>query len=147
MFDVWERPLEIQPLLEAVQHSMAGGIDVFVGAVRDHNEGRAVSLLEYEAYGTMAVKEMQRIGDEIAASMPGVRVAALHRVGSLRVGDWAVVCVASAPHRAEAFTACRRLIDEIKARVPVWKREHGPDGPYWVGWEDARCDAAGHRHG
>lgn len=146
MFAVWDKPLALAPLLEAVSHAGAGAVDVFVGAVRDHNEGRAVSLLEYEAYGTMAVKEMERIAVEIAAEIPGVRLGALHRVGALHVGDWAVVCVASAPHRAEAFTACRRLIDEIKARVPVWKREHGPDGPYWVGWEDARCDVHGHRH-
>jgi molybdopterin synthase catalytic subunit len=139
VFAVWDRPLELQPLLDAVGHASAGALDVFIGVVREHNEGRAVTLLEYEAYGTMAVREMERIGDEITAAIPGVRVAALHRVGALRVGEWAVVCVASAAHRAEAFAACRRLIDEIKARVPVWKREHGPDGPYWVGWEDARC--------
>jgi molybdopterin synthase catalytic subunit len=146
MFEVWDKPLALPAVLEAVSHAGAGAVDVFVGVVRDHNEGRTVTLLEYEAYGTMAVKEMERIGAEIAAAMPGVKLAALHRVGALHVGEWAVVCVASAPHRREAFVACRKLIDEIKAHVPVWKREHGPDGPYWVGWEDARCDEAGHRH-
>ena len=80
----------------------------------------------------------------------GVRVFATHRVGSLAVGDVAVVCAASAPHRGEAFRACRELIDRVKARLPIWKREHGPDGPYWVGWEDARCspkDDHGHEPG
>jgi len=89
----------------------------------------------------MALAEMNRIGEEIERATPdgSVRVAVSHRVGSLRVGDLAVVCAASAPHRAEAFAACRALIDEIKHRVPIWKREHGPEGAYWVGWQDARC--------
>ena len=78
--------------------------------------------------------------DEIASEIADARLAVLHRVGSLGVGDVAVVCAASTPHRAEAFQACRLLIDRIKARVPIWKREHGPSGPYWVGWEDARCE-------
>jgi molybdopterin synthase catalytic subunit len=146
MFEVWERPLELAPLLTAVSHSGAGAVDVFIGVVRDHNEGRAVSKLEYEAYPTMAVKQMERIAQEISSEIPGVRLAAVHRVGSLLVGDWAIVCVASAPHRSEAFAACRKLIDQIKALVPVWKREWGEQGPYWVGWQDARCDAHGHRH-
>jgi molybdopterin synthase catalytic subunit len=114
--------------------------------VRNHNDGRAVTRLEYHAYVSMAEKEMQRIADEIAREVPGVRLAALHRIGSLGVGDLAVVCAAGAVHRGEAFTACRALIDRIKHRVPIWKREHGPDGPYWVGWEDARC-GDGHDHG
>ena len=75
--------------------------------------------------------------------VPEATVQNLHRVGELSVGDAAVACAASAPHREEAFRACRLLIDRIKSRVPIWKREHGPDGPYWVGWEDARC---GHDH-
>ncbi|HWZ91442.1 MAG TPA: molybdenum cofactor biosynthesis protein MoaE, partial [Polyangiaceae bacterium] len=98
-----------------------------------------------------AVKEMARIGAEISAEIAGVELAVLHRVGSLEVGEVAVLCAASAAHRGEAFEACRLLIDRIKARVPIWKREHGPSGPYWVGWEDARCgpdaDHSGHSHG
>lgn len=146
MFAVRDEPLSVGEAIAAVSHAGAGAVDVFVGLVRDTNEGRAVTRLDYEAYGTMAVKEMTRIGEELAREMPGVRLAALHRVGSLAVGDCAVVCAASAPHRGEAFRACRRLIDEIKARVPVWKREWGPDGPYWVGWQDARCTPE-HDHG
>ena len=126
-----------------VRHTGAGGLALFLGAVRDHNDGRPVTRLEYEAYASMAVAEMERIVDEIEGSIPGARCAVAHRTGTLEVGDIAVVCAASAPHRAEAFAACRRLIDEVKARAPIWKREHGPDGPYWVGWEDARC-APGH---
>ena len=138
--------LGLDELVAAVSHRSAGGVATFLGVVRDHNEGRAVTLLEYEAYGLMAEAELGRILEEIAAEMPGVRVAATHRVGALQVGDAAVACAASAPHRAEAFRACREAIDRIKARLPIWKREHGPDGPYWVGWEDARCSPDGHEH-
>ena len=87
----------------------------------------------------MAVAEMERIARETEAGSPGVRCAIANRVGALDVGDVAVACAASAPHRPEAFAACRRLIDEVKAHVPIWKREHGPEGAYWVGWVDARC--------
>lgn len=132
-------PLGLDELVAAVSHPGAGGVATFLGVVRDVNDGRAVTLLEYEAYGSMAEAELGRVLAEIAAEIPGVRVAATHRVGPLHVGDAAVACAASAPHRAEAFRACRELIDRIKARLPIWKREHGPDGPYWVGWEDARC--------
>ena len=146
-------PLSLDELIAEVSHPGAGGITTFLGVVRDMNEGRAVTLLEYEAYGSMAEAELSRILAELAGEIPGVRVAATHRVGALSVGDAAVACAASAPHRDEAFRACRLLIDRIKARLPIWKREHGPDGPYWVGWEDARCGdgdehaPAGHGHG
>ena len=139
--------LGLDELIAEVSHAGAGGIATFLGVVRDHNEGRLVTLLEYEAYGAMAEAELGRVLVEIATEMPEVRVAATHRIGALRVGDAAVACAASAPHRAEAFRACREAIDRIKARLPIWKREHGPDGPYWVGWEDARCGVEGHAHG
>ncbi len=135
--------LSLDEVIGEVSHAGAGGIATFLGVVRDFNDGRAVTLLEYEAYGVMAEAELARIHAELVAEMPGVRVAATHRVGTLHIGDAAVVCAASAPHRGEAFDACRVLIDRIKARLPIWKREHGPEGPYWVGWEDARC---GHEH-
>jgi molybdopterin synthase catalytic subunit len=141
--------LSLDEVVREVTHAGAGAVATFIGLVRDHNDGRAVTLLEYEAYGVMAEKELEAILVELAARFPGVRVAATHRIGPLKVGDAAVLCAASAPHRGEAFRACRELIDEIKARLPIWKREHGPDGPYWVGWEDARCapDHGDHDHG
>jgi len=146
VFRVLETPLSVAEATAAVSAPDVGGVDLFLGVVRDHNDGRAVTRLEYHAYVSMAEKEMQRIAAEIAAELPGVRLAALHRVGSLAVGDLAVVCAAGAAHRGEAFRACRALIDRIKQRVPIWKREHGPDGPYWVGWEDARCVGEEHHH-
>jgi molybdopterin synthase catalytic subunit len=138
--------LSVDEAIGHVQHAGAGAVCVFLGMVRDSNEGHPVVKLEYEAYATMAAAEMQRIAIEIAAELPEVRLAVLHRTGALAVGDVAVVCAASAPHRGEAYRACRALIDRVKARVPIWKREHGPEGAYWVGWQDARCNEAGHEH-
>ncbi len=142
---VREEPLSVDAVMSLVRHEGAGALAVFVGAVRDHSAGREVSALEYSAYASMAVAEMARIIEEIEQELPVVRLAAHHRVGELGVGDDAVVCAASSPHRDEAFRAGRLLIDRIKERVPVWKREKGPDGSYWVGWEDARC-TPGHQH-
>jgi molybdopterin synthase catalytic subunit len=139
--DLRATPVSVDDVLAKVQHAGAGAVALFLGIVRDHNDGRAVTLLEYEAYGPMALSEMERIARETEERIAGARCAIVHRTGALQVGDTAVACAASAPHRTEAFAACRRLIDEVKARVPIWKREHGPDGPYWVGWQDARCAA------
>jgi len=150
LFEIRDRELSAAEVIAAVTRPEAGGIAVFVGVVRGENAGMPITRLEYQAYTSMASKEMARIGAEIALEIPDARLAVLHRVGSLQVGDTAVVCAASTPHRAEAFRACRLLIDRIKARVPIWKREHGPSGPYWVGWEDARCEPGaehGHGHG
>jgi molybdopterin synthase catalytic subunit len=146
---ITDDPIDVVQVTTAVQHQGAGAIATFVGTVRDVSEGRAVTLLEYEAYRPMAVAEMQRCVDEIEQAYRArgdVRLAVTHRIGALELGDCAVVCAASAPHRGEAFDACRALIDAIKARVPIWKREHGPDGAYWVGWVDARCEPDGHGH-
>lgn len=136
-------PLSTDEVIAHVRHPGAGAVSVFLGIVRDENDGRAVVKLEYQAYVSMAVAEMTRIAQEVRAELPGVRLAAVHRIGPLAVGDVAVICAASAVHRAEAFIACRALINRIKARAPIWKREHGPEGAYWVGWEDARCGDGG----
>jgi molybdopterin synthase catalytic subunit len=130
--------LSVDEAVAAVRRAEAGGIAVFLGTVRDENDGHAVTQLEYEAYPSMAEKEMLAIAGEIEREIAGARVAVLHRIGTLAVGELAVVCAASAPHRDEAFRACRALIDRIKERVPIWKREHGDGGPHWVGWQDAR---------
>lgn len=139
-----EGPVCIADVITDVSHPAAGGIDVFVGLVRDHAEGRTVDTLEYSAYVPMATRELATIAREIEARHAGVRVAARHRIGRLCVGDVAVVCAASAPHREAAFVACREFIEALKQRVPIWKRETGPDGSAWVGWVDVR-DAASPR--
>lgn len=135
----------IGELIAAVAHPGAGAIATFLGVVRDHHEGRMVTLLEYHAYTSMAEKQLTAIAAEIENELDGVRVACVHRIGELSVGEVAVACATSAPHREQAFAACRALIDRVKQRLPIWKREHGPNGPYWVGWHDARC--AGEHHG
>ena len=134
-----DTPLDSFEVERAVAHDGAGAVVSFIGRVRDHNDGKPVTCLEYEAYPSMATREMLRIVGDIEQRLPDTRLAVLHRIGTLAVGDAAIICAASAAHRSEAFAACRLLIDEVKASVPIWKREHGPDGPYWVGWEDARC--------
>ncbi len=146
-------PLSVDEVVASVRHAGAGAVVVFVGEVRDRSEGRVVTKLEYEAYAPMAVAEMRRIVEELGKEVPEVRLGIVHRVGLLVVGESAVVCAASAPHRREAFRACRALIDRVKERVPIWKREYGEEGAYWVGWRDARCKAEeggsghGHEHG
>ena len=126
-------PLSLDRCLAAVGGPGMGGIVTFTGMVRRHSRGAVVDHLEYEAYGAMAQREMTRLCDEIEAELAGVRLAVEHRVGRLAIGDLAVVIAAAAPHRAEAFTACRAMIDRLKDRVPNWKKEVGDDGAEWVG--------------
>jgi molybdopterin synthase catalytic subunit len=127
-----ERPLDAGEVSARVEGPGMGGIVVFVGAVRDSARGREIRHLEYEAYPGMAEREMERIADEAAERWQGVRVAIAHRTGRLEIGDLAVVVAAAAPHRAEAFAACRYAIDTLKQRVPIWKKEFATDGEYWV---------------
>ncbi len=126
-------PLSLDRCIAAVAGPGMGGIVTFTGMVRRHSRGTVVDHLEYEAYGSMAVRELVRLCDELEAEIAGARLAVEHRVGHLAVGDIAVVIAAAAPHRAEAFTACRAMIDRLKDRVPIWKKEVGEDGAEWVG--------------
>jgi molybdopterin synthase catalytic subunit len=127
-----EQPLDTGAVVQRVLGPDAGGIVTFVGTVRDASRGHAIRHLEYEAYPEMAEREMQKICDEAAAQWPGARVAVAHRVGHLPIGEIAVVVAAAAPHRAEAFAACRYTIDTLKQRVPIWKKEFATGGEYWV---------------
>jgi molybdopterin synthase catalytic subunit len=127
-----DEPIDPASLLSALRRDSDGGLALFVGVVRDENEGHRVDRLEYEAYRPMAEAEMARIARELSASHPGAQVLFRHRVGSLAIGDVAVAVAASAPHRGEAFAACRAGIEAIKSRVPIWKREFGPAGAVWV---------------
>jgi molybdopterin synthase catalytic subunit len=126
-------PIELAPLLASVESPTRGGIATFLGLVRDHHEGRAVLGLDYSAYGAMAEAECARIVAEAEAHWH-VAVALRHRIGSLAIGETAVAVMASSAHRAEAFAACRYVIEEVKRRVPIWKREHYADGT--VAWVD-----------
>jgi MoaE-MoaD fusion protein len=119
--------------IAAVRRPDAGGIVTFTGMVRARSQGRDVTRLEYEAYAEMAEKVFRELCDEIERELPGVRLAVEHATGTLAVGDIAVVIAAAAPHRAEAFRACQAMIDRLKERAPIWKKETGPDGTSWVG--------------
>jgi molybdopterin synthase catalytic subunit len=126
-------PIDLSALLAQVQSPSRGGIACFIGVVRDHASGRAVTRLDYSAYGPMAETECARIVAE-AESRWSCSVALKHRIGTLTVGDTAVAITAAAAHRDEAFAACRYVIEEVKRRVPIWKREVFADGSVeWVG--------------
>lgn len=125
-------PIDPAALLTRVRRDEDGGLALFVGVVRNHDHGRAVDALEYVAYEPMAERELSRIEDELRWRHPEARVLLSHRIGRLGVGEVAVVVAAAAPHRDEAFVACRAGIEAIKRRVPIWKREIGPDGTSWV---------------
>jgi len=112
-----------------------GAYVLFEGIVRNHHEGKAVESIFYDAYRPMAEKEIEKIVGEVRAAFADVAIAVVHRLGHLVVGDSSIALVAASPHRAEAFTACRMMIDRIKETVPIWKKERGPDGEEWVGWQ------------
>ncbi len=127
-----ETPLDEDEVVARVAGDDTGGIVSFVGTVRNQARGHEIEHLEYEAYPAMAEREMQKIVDEAEERWPGTRVAIAHRVGHLKIGDAAVVVVAAAPHRGEAFEACRFAIDTLKITVPIWKKEVATGGEYWV---------------
>ena len=128
-----DEPLSVDEVLDAVRHPTCGGIALFVGVVRDHDHGDAVTALDYEAHPT-AVDTMRHLCAEVLGRSQAHRVAAVHRTGALRVGDLAVVVAAAAPHRGQAFDACRDLIDTLKAQTPIWKHQSLGDGSTeWVG--------------
>ncbi|HEU5322124.1 MAG TPA: molybdenum cofactor biosynthesis protein MoaE [Methylomirabilota bacterium] len=134
VFRVVARPLSPDTLAAAVDDPGAGGVVIFSGVVRNETGGRPVKFLEYEAHAPMAEAKMREIGHAIRARWPGVRrVAILHRVGRLDIGESSVLIAVSAAHRADAFDACRYAIDTLKHTVPVWKKEHFEDGEVWVG--------------
>jgi molybdopterin synthase catalytic subunit len=130
---VRESELSVDEVRAAVADPAAGGIALFAGAVRDSDHDRGVSGLSYSAHPS-AVDELRRVAEVITEKYPVIGVAAVHRVGDLAIGDLAVVLAVSCPHRAEAFDACRDLIDILKASVPIWKHQRFDDGTAeWVG--------------
>ncbi len=125
-------PLDVGSVVNRVIGPDIGGIVSFVGTVRDSSRGHSIRHLEYEAYPEMAEREMEKIAQAAAERWPGTRVAVAHRRGRLEVGEIAVVVVAGAPHRGDAFAAARFTIDTLKEQVPIWKKEVTLDGEYWV---------------
>jgi molybdopterin synthase catalytic subunit len=130
---VRESELSLDEVRAAVADPAAGGIALFAGAVRDSDHDRGVSGLSYSAHPS-AAGELRRVAEVVAEKYPVIGIAAVHRVGDLAIGDLAVVLAVSCPHRAEAFDACRDLIDILKASVPIWKHQRFDDGTAeWVG--------------
>jgi molybdopterin synthase catalytic subunit/molybdopterin converting factor small subunit len=134
IYRVVTEPLSPDTIAAEVDDPGAGGIVIFSGVVRNETGGRPVKFLEYEAHAPMAEVKMREIGESLRARWSGVkRVAMLHRIGRLEIGEASVLIAVSAAHRGDAFEACRYAIDTLKRTVPVWKKEHFEDGEVWVG--------------
>ena len=133
-------PLDLQTLMRdiAAGGTGAGAVATFTGLVRDHNQGRTVRFLEYEAYEPLALRALGRIIDEASETWPGVRVGLHHRIGRLEIGEASIVIVAVSVHRAHAFAACRYAIERVKQIVPIWKHEYFEGGEVWL--EGAAAD-------
>ncbi len=135
LIGIRETGLSVDEVRAAVADPAAGGVVLFAGVVRDEDHDQRVSSLSYSAHPT-AEAELRRVAEQIAAKFPVTAIAAVHRVGELEIGELAVVAAVACPHRAEAFDACRALIDELKASVPIWKHQRFADGSTeWVGSE------------
>lgn len=130
-----DSPIDPQALVRQVMRPSDGAYVLFEGVVRNHHEGKSVQSIFYDAYRPMAEKEIAKIVTAVEGEYPAVAVAVIHRLGLLQVGDASIAIVCSSPHRGESFAACRALIDRIKETVPIWKKERGPGGEEWVGWQ------------
>ena len=133
-------PLDLQALARDLAEGASGdgAVATFTGLVRDHNQGRKVRFLEYEAYEPLAVRSLDRIVDEARETWPTVKIGMRHRIGRIEVGEASIIIVAASPHRAHAFAVCRYAIERVKQIVPIWKREHFAGGEVWL--EGAAAD-------
>jgi len=139
-FLITDDPLDPASIAGSVATGGDGAIATFVGLVRDHNLGRRVLWLDYEAYAPLAIKAFEQIANESQGSWPGARLAIHHRTGRLDIGEASVVIVAASAHRGEAFAACRYAIERVKQIAPIWKHEHFEGGDEWI--EGATADPA-----
>ena len=142
-FEIVSEPIDATAVAAAVASPHAGAVVTFLGTTRDHNDGRQVTRLEYEAYPSMAVAEMRRIGDRAREQWSIEAIAIVHRIGVVPVGEASVVIAVSAAHRGEAFAACRFAIDRLKEVVPIWKKEHFEGGEVWIGSQTGVAFPAG----
>jgi len=133
-------PLDVTAVAAAVAGPRDGAVATFVGLVRDHNAGRRVLWLDYEAYAPLAVKTFEQIAGEAEARWPDARIAIHHRTGRVEIGQPSVAIAAASPHRADAFAACRYAIERVKQIAPIWKHEHFEGGEVWI--EGATADPA-----
>jgi molybdopterin synthase catalytic subunit len=133
MFRVTQDPIDLLALVQYVKDPEAGAIVPFIGTTRNNNEGRKVIALDYEAYPEMAEKELARIGADAAKQWPICRMAIVHRLGPVQIGEASVIIAVSSAHRDAAFAASRYAIEEIKKTVPIWKKEVYEGGELWIG--------------
>ncbi len=147
MYRVTEKTLELLELIDFVADPEAGAVATFIGTARNHNESRKVLSLEYEAYPEMAEKELGLLGQEAQEQWNLCRLAIVHRVGLVQIGEPSVMIAVSAAHRQDAFAACRFAIEEIKKRVPIWKKEVFEGGEVWIGTQSGQPFSAIHRKG
>jgi molybdopterin synthase catalytic subunit len=139
-FLITDDPLDPASIAGALATGGDGAVATFVGLVRDHNIGRRVLWLDYEAYAALAQKAFEQIADEARGCWPDARLAIHHRTGRLEIGEASVVIVAASAHRSEAFAACRYAIERVKQIAPIWKHEHFEGGDEWI--EGATADPA-----
>ena len=125
-------PLSTEVVTALVSKPAYGGIDVFIGTVRDQTKGKKVQRLEYEAYEPMALSEMGKIAQQVKQKWPQSSIVIHHRIGNLAIGEAAVIIAVATPHRDQAFAACKYAIDTLKEQVPIWKKEIFEDGEVWV---------------
>ena len=142
MVQIVEEQIDVSRLLRSVVSPEAGGIDLFLGTTRNNSGGKAVLRLEYESYQPMALKLMKEIENEIRERWHICELSMIHRVGVVPVTEASVAIAVSSPHRKEAFEACRYAIDELKRRVPIWKKEFFNDGAEWVENAEAKMKEA-----
>lgn len=133
MFDVVERPISLEEVSRAVADKKAGAIATFAGVTRETNRGRKVLRLEYEAYREMAVEQLQSIAEQAGKRWNLTKVAVLHRVGEVPLGETSVAIAVSAAHRGDALPACQFMIDQLKGLAPIWKKEYFEGGEVWIG--------------
>jgi molybdopterin synthase catalytic subunit len=133
LFVITDQPIDHDEITEKVKRRDAGAITLFLGTVREFTHGKRTMHLEYEAYTSMAVAQLERIGQEVRDKWPDTIVAVTHRIGTLEISDIAVVIAVSSPHRKAAYEANEYIIERIKQIVPIWKREQWEDGTEWIG--------------
>ncbi len=132
MIQIKEEELSVEEAIKSVSYSACGGINIFVGTVRNSTKGRSVLHLEFEAYPAMALVELKKIAAQAKLEWGVYEVAIQHRIGKVKIGEAAVVIAVSAPHREASFAACKFAIDTLKRTVPIWKKEIFEDGEVWV---------------
>ena len=132
MVDITHEKIDVDTVLRSVEDDRTGGVVFFIGRVRNHSDGHEVIRMAYEGYDALAKTELGKIEAEVRAKWPVRQMTIIHRLGMLELGEASVLIAVACDHRVQAFEACQYTIDTLKKRIPVWKKEYGPDGESWV---------------